>query len=814
MSVPTTTSKVQYTLSAAVMALPVTFYFLDNAHVKAIRARAGEADYIMVLGTDYTLTGVGDEAGGTLTTIATNLEVGDIITIKRDVPITQLTNYVYNDKFPAEVHEKVADKLTMEIQQLKEVVDRAVQFPESEVAGTGNIMPAAASRAAKLFGFDATGNAVQLYDPISGVFTNGDGIMLTTVAALKAVTVGALSNGYIASVAGYASPGDGGGGLFAYVSASAETESIGIIVSPNVGAGRWKRIYSGPVSVKWYGAKGDGVNDDTAAIQLAIDSGRNVYFPNGTYSITTIAVASGQKLFGDGPDKTTIVSAETATYAITVNGAVSNVHGFELANVTVSAKFGLRLNTPLVDPAPSRYLLAAKVTNVIFYGRYSSDFGAHPDALKGTDYIDAVGVLRARNLFDASFVPATYRASLVAFGVGIGAAHCYNAEITNCKFDKLGVGVWLWSSDICAVKESRFVECGLSSVCEYNATPNEGSQNKYINNDIIAHQRAGNILLISARFTTIENNYFETYTDAACHIIDWIGLGTTIENNRIDDPQNVSGGASASVPVMMFYRPVDCVVINNKHHNFVYNHTVGIRLIQEAAWQSVDNPKALRWLGNRGPWRPVSFGVSMVEENVLPGLITPTNIRSPLATTALANHQIFVTNEDRTAFKSDVATTLMGRLLISGATSKSATLVFSGKLVTAATYPAFTLKHVKNGGTLIQTILVGSMTNLVDGSYGFHSVKVAFTEAPRPTDEITVEWEGIKVYLSSVALQFDAGGTHRNFADATATSNPYTVGALTPLFVGEIAVNTGTSPKTIWIATAMAAAAASWTQLN
>lgn len=43
------------------------------------------------------------------------------------------------------------------------------------------------------------------------------------------------------------------------------------------------------VSVKDYGARGDGVNDDTAEIQAAIDAnpGKTIYFPNGTYRITT-----------------------------------------------------------------------------------------------------------------------------------------------------------------------------------------------------------------------------------------------------------------------------------------------------------------------------------------------------------------------------------------------------------------------------------------------------------------------------------------------------------------------------------------------
>jgi len=57
------------------------------------------------------------------------------------------------------------------------------------------------------------------------------------------------------------------------------------------------------ISVKDFGAVGDGTTNDTAAINAALATGKTVYFPQGTYATTgghTIAT-NGQCIIGDGP---------------------------------------------------------------------------------------------------------------------------------------------------------------------------------------------------------------------------------------------------------------------------------------------------------------------------------------------------------------------------------------------------------------------------------------------------------------------------------------------------------------------------------
>lgn len=71
------------------------------------------------------------------------------------------------------------------------------------------------------------------------------------------------------------------------------------------------------VSVKDFGAVGDGVTDDTAAIQAAIDSlsasGGQIYIPKGTYSVTTELAVAGNYV-EICLDQAAVLSYNTPTY--------------------------------------------------------------------------------------------------------------------------------------------------------------------------------------------------------------------------------------------------------------------------------------------------------------------------------------------------------------------------------------------------------------------------------------------------------------------------------------------------------------------
>lgn len=95
-----------------------------------------------------------------------------------------------------------------------------------------------------------------------------------------------------------------------------------------------------PGHLKYHGAVGDGVTNDTTAVQAAVDSGYPVYAPDGTYLIDTITWpnnSSGLQFHGAGIGKT-IFQARTANTVLFKKVASSGtMEGAGIGNFSVKA---------------------------------------------------------------------------------------------------------------------------------------------------------------------------------------------------------------------------------------------------------------------------------------------------------------------------------------------------------------------------------------------------------------------------------------------------------------------------------------------
>jgi len=135
MTVTSENKRNQYTITEAQVVFPYTFRILAQAHLLVILTTAAGVETELELTTNYTVSGVGAAGGGNVTTCGDNspYTTGDTITIIRDVPLTQLIDYVENDAFPAESHEKGLDLATMILQEFAEKLDRAIFLTKSSI---------------------------------------------------------------------------------------------------------------------------------------------------------------------------------------------------------------------------------------------------------------------------------------------------------------------------------------------------------------------------------------------------------------------------------------------------------------------------------------------------------------------------------------------------------------------------------------------------------------------------------------------------------------------------------------------------------
>ena len=365
MTVSTTTSRADYNGNGTTTAFAVPFYFLDNSHLTVLRTQISTGVITtLAITTNYTVTGAGVPAGGTVTCLVAPT-TDQRISILRNVPFTQLNTYVPNDPFPAASHERALDQLTMEVQQLDEAVDRALTLPANTATGTVSAtLPTPAAN--QVIGWNGTSSGLQNFNAqtlasivssgntYSDLFS-GDGVQTTftlsanpgsisnlhvsisgvtqrpsidytwiggttltispapaagtnnilvrynnalpqgvstkdaqsfdTVASASATAID-ISVNHIRT-AGYYAAGDGGGAL--YRRRTGIPAHSGYFTS-NSGTVVWE-LDSQFISVRQFGAKGDGSTNDTAAFDgawNAVAAGGQINVPNGVYMLDYI----------------------------------------------------------------------------------------------------------------------------------------------------------------------------------------------------------------------------------------------------------------------------------------------------------------------------------------------------------------------------------------------------------------------------------------------------------------------------------------------------------------------------------------------
>jgi hypothetical protein len=231
---------------------PYAFKVFATSDLYVVKADSTGAETVLALTTHYTATmnGNQDTTPGGNVTLLTALAVGETLIVTTRLDYLQGVNLTNQGGFYPTVINSALDRLVIYIQQLSEQISRGLKTAITTPDGTNVELPAPV--AYNLIGWNATADGLQNADPT-----------YSTALATDLANTSDTSKGD--ALIGFKQSGTG---------ATART------VHAKLGE---------VVSVKDFGAVGDGVADDTAAIQAAITacSGKVLVFPSGhTFSIT------------------------------------------------------------------------------------------------------------------------------------------------------------------------------------------------------------------------------------------------------------------------------------------------------------------------------------------------------------------------------------------------------------------------------------------------------------------------------------------------------------------------------------------------
>lgn len=318
------------------------------------------------------------------------------------------------------------------------------------------------------------------------------------------------------------------GKLSSYVTASALT---GAEVIPIVQGGSNKKATISQiqpfVNVKWYGVKGDGIIDDTSAIQavLTAEEGKIILIPDGTYLISnSLSIGTGTKIIGGM--NCILQAIEPFTGESLITNPIIETKAFNFNTVINGITFrGIKTNTTI-------------------YG-WHGVAGSHNNTIKGCSFINfgttTAGAvdpsssycnLITQNLFDNCSV-----------GVYLtGTNTQYGNIITNNRIFGCNEGVkgeWPFNTII----SNNFIEAGRTGIHiigSYNSIGNIVIQGNFIRTTIVDDGATYGISLMSGsdqwgynRNCLISGNIIQIDTSIGGSAIQGLGSATQYNGNNV-----------------------------------------------------------------------------------------------------------------------------------------------------------------------------------------------------------------------------------------------------------------------------------------
>jgi hypothetical protein len=272
------------------------------------------------------------------------------------------------------------------------------------------------------------------------------------------------------------------------------------------------------VSVKDFGAFGDGVTDDTAAIQAAVNASDNVWVPEGTYKVTSsIAVNKAMTIRVDGTIQTTGYQYQVnppSIFLITADNVIIEGSGTLL---------GPGIFTHAVITNIQHIPSLIKVNSADNVTIQNLTFIDVPQA--GVIYIDSDYIKIVNNTFVGGDTVANCKDTPNVAGINYYGVYCYSSNyslITNNKFvddasgNTFAEGIFMWQTNHSEVSNNFFKNIVDHDLYMYHPAGTTAGQNNY------------NTVCNNISFTTLTNLTEKIGASLKVH-----GVYNNISNNNI-----------------------------------------------------------------------------------------------------------------------------------------------------------------------------------------------------------------------------------------------------------------------------------------
>ena len=294
MTISTENTRNDYLGNGATANFPYTFKVFASSDLRVYLDGV-----LQTIATHYTVSGVGADAGGNVTFLTAPADQA-AVAIVADIAFTQTTDLVNETRFFQSRIEDRFDRLCRQIQTVSEVNSRTVRLPYDEAGSEAlTVLPSASDRAGKTLGFDAITKQPVMYS------TSSTAVSTAMEPVVQAATIGLASDAFAFSATG------------------------------GTTARSMRDRAADVISVKEFGAVGDGVADDTSAIQSAFDTSICVFIPEGVYKTSApLLLRNNCHITGAGWRNTIIYNPTTTGMK---RKEVGDARDFYLADFQIAA---------------------------------------------------------------------------------------------------------------------------------------------------------------------------------------------------------------------------------------------------------------------------------------------------------------------------------------------------------------------------------------------------------------------------------------------------------------------------------------------